>query len=713
MITSRTLSGSASAMSPNSGRKYLVSGVCCSTEEAVLRKWLDRELGAGRYDYNSVSCELRVESGVPASGVIASLRAAGFGGKESGEEESPEPFLRRHAQGITVAAAALLCGGGMAAGGVTSRVLLGASILVGGHRIVRRAFGSLRMRALDMNVLICVAVAGALAIGRWEEGAAVIVLFAVSLMLESYSSTRTRRALRSLMSLAPETASVLRDGRELVTGVADIRPGELIVIRPGDRVPLDGIVVDGRSTVDEAPITGESARRTKETGDMLYAGSLNGTGALRLRTISAAGESTIARLLHLIGETRDRRAPVQNTVDRFARVYTPAVLGLSILVALTGILLPGASPGTWLYRSLVLLVIACPCALVIATPVAFVSALTNAARSGILIKGGTHVETLARVSALALDKTGTLTTGDPSVTDVVPLDSRTRGQLLATVAALEKDSEHHLASAALRASEKEPAPDPVPAVEEFEAIPGRGVRGIIGGKTYYLGNRALSRESGFLNGDVEAALKRFDGEGKTSIVLGTGGIPLGVVAFRDGMRLGGRGIIDRLRRGGISRVVMLSGDSESAARPLGNALGLDEVRAGLLPADKVREIERLRGAGTVVGMVGDGINDAPALAAASVGIAMGISGSDAALDTADVVLMSDNLGHLPYLFGLSRLTLRIVRQNVALALCVKLVVCGLALAGGATLWTAILADDGAALAVIFNALRILAYADTA
>jgi Cd2+/Zn2+-exporting ATPase len=242
------------------------------------------------------------------------------------------------------------------------------------------------MRALDMNVLICVAVAGALAIGRWEEGAAVIVLFAVSLMLESYSSTRTRRALRSLMSLAPETASVLRDGRELVTGVADIRPGELIVIRPGDRVPLDGIVVDGRSTVDEAPITGESARRTKETGDTL-AGSLNGTGALRLRTISAAGESTIARLLHLIGETRDRRAPVQNTVDRFARVYTPAVLGLSILVALTGILLPGASPGTWLYRSLVLLVIACPCALVIATPVAFVSALTNAARSGILIKG--------------------------------------------------------------------------------------------------------------------------------------------------------------------------------------------------------------------------------------------------------------------------------------------------------------------------------------
>jgi len=677
----------------------------------VLRKSLDRDIGAGRYDYNPVSCELRVDPVVPGASVIAGLRAAGFGGKQSGEEESREPFLRRHAGGITAGVAALLCAGGIAAGGAASLVLLGASILVGGHRIVRRAIGSLRNRALDMNVLICVAVAGALAIGRWEEGAAVIVLFAVSLMLESYSSMRTRVALSSLMSLAPETASVLRNGRELVTAAADIHPGEIIVIRPGERVPLDGIVLDGRSTVDQAPITGESERVAKGTGDTVYAGSLNGTGALRLRTITPAGESTIARVLQLIGEVQERRAPFQTTVDRFARAYTPAVLGLSILVALAGSILPGASPGAWLYRSLVLLVIACPCALVIATPVAFVSALTNAARSGILIKGGGHLETLAKVSALAMDKTGTLTTGDPRVTDVVPLDAQTRGQLLATVAALEKDSEHHLATAALRASESEPSPESVPAVEGFEALPGRGVQGTIGGKTYFLGNRALSRESGFLTADVDAALRRFDGEGKTSIVLGTGGVPLGVVAFRDGVRHGGRRIIDRLRRGGIRRVVMLSGDSESAARPLGNDLGLDDVRAGLLPADKVREIERLREDGAVIGMVGDGINDAPALAAASVGIAMGITGSDAALETADVVLMSDDLGHLPYLFGLSRMTLRIVRQNVALALVVKLAVCGLALAGGATLWTAILADDGAALAVIFNALRILAYAD--
>ncbi len=696
-------------MSANSRPAYLVSGVCCSTEEAVLRKSLDRSLGTGRYAYNPVSCELRVETGISPDRVMESLHAAGFSGKPKGRAEKADPFLQRHAQGVAAGAAGLLGLAGLAVVGGASRVLLGAAILVGGWRILRRALGSIRMRTLDMNVLICLAVAGALAIGRWEEGAAVIVLFAVSLMLESYSGTRTRRALRSLMSLSPDTAAVMSDGGETVMPAANVRPGALIIVRPGERVPLDGIVAGGHSTVDEAPVTGESARVSKGAGDTVYAGSLNGTGSLRLRTTCEAGESTIARILLLVEEAQERRAPVQKSVDRFARAYTPAVLILAVLVALLPPALLGASSETWLYRSLVLLVIACPCALVIATPVAFVSALTNAARSGVLIKGGTHIEALARVSTLALDKTGTLTTGTPSVTDVLPLDSHTRGQVLAIVAALERDSEHHLAGAALRASESAPSSDVVPAVEGFEALPGRGVRGTIGGSTYYLGNRALSREAGFLTTDVEAALNRFESEGKTTVLLGTEGIPLGVVAFRDGLRHGGRETIDALRAEGIRRVVMLSGDHESAARAVGAEFGIDEVRAGLLPADKVEEIGRLKRDGGIVGMVGDGINDAPALAAASVGIAMGIAGSDAALDTADVVLMSDNLGHLPYLFGLSKSTLRIVWQNITLALAVKLAVVILALTGSATLWTAILSDDGAALAVILNALRVLAY----
>jgi Cd2+/Zn2+-exporting ATPase len=701
-------------MSQNNGRTYLVSGVCCSTEEAVLRKALDRSLGTGRYNFNPVSCELRVDDPVAGEGVIRTLRAAGFQGKPREDAGPGDSFLDRHGDGITAAiAAGLFLLAVLGAEGTASRVLLGAAILAGGHRTFRRAFGSIRTGALDMNVLISVAVAGSLAIGKWEEGAAVVVLFAVSLMLESYSGTRTRRALRSLMSLSPATAAVERDGRETLTPARDVRPGEIILVRPGERVPLDGILIEGRSTLDEAPITGESAHVVKETGDTVYAGSLNGTHALRLRTTREAGESTIAHIVLLVREAQERRAPVQESVDRFARVYTPAVLVLALLVAVLPPLVLGAPALTWLYRSLVLLVIACPCALVIATPVAFVSAMTNAARSGVLIKGGIHLETLAALSTLALDKTGTLTTGSASVTDVVSLDSRTRGQVLATVAALEKDSEHHLASAALRAAERDASGEALPVVEEFEALPGRGVRGMIDGTPYYLGNRALSREAGFLTPEVERALKRFEDEGKTSVVLGAGGVPLGVVAFRDGVRHGGRGVIERLRRDGIRRVVMLSGDNDAPARAVGADLGITDVRAGLLPADKVREIEQLKREGGTVGMVGDGINDAPALAAANAGIAMGITGSDAALDTADVVLMSDNLSHLPYLFGLSRSTLRIVRQNIALALFVKLVVCGLALAGSATLWTAVLADDGAALAVILNALRVLAYRDTA
>jgi len=471
--------------------------------------------------------------------------------------------------------------------------------------------------------------------------------------------------------------------------------------------------MDGWSAVNEAPLTGEAAPVTKRAGDTVYAGSLNGTRSLRLRTICGAGESTIAHILSLLTQAQERRAPVQTSVDRFARVYTPAVLVLAFLVALLPPVFLGAPAGTWLYRSLVLLVIACPCALVIATPLAFVSALTNAARTGVLIKGGKHLEVLAHVTALALDKTGTLTTGSLSVTDVVPMDSRDRPEVLAMVAALESGSEHHLAAAALRASEGPPASGGSPTVKDFEALPGRGVRGIIGGKTYYLGNRLLSREAGFLTQEVDMALDKFDREGKTSVVLGEAGAPLGVVAFRDGVRFGGRGIIDRLRKGGLRRVIMLSGDHESAARSVAADLGIDEVRAGLLPANKVEEIEQLKGSGAVVGMVGDGINDAPALASSSVGIAMGIAGSDVALDSADVILMSDNLAHLPYLFGLSRSTLRIVRQNIALAVVVKLTVLLLALAGHATLWTAILSDDGAALAVIFNSLRLLTYRDTA
>ena len=422
-----------------------------------------------------------------------------------------------------------------------------------------------------------------------------------------------------------------------------------------------------------------------------------------------AGESAIARIAALVEEAQKRRAPLQATVDRFARVYTPAVLILATLVAVVPPVATGAPFGDWLYRALVLLVIACPCALVIATPVAFVSALTRAARSGILIRGGRHIETLARLSAIALDKTGTLTTGSPAVTDVIPLDGGSRAELIALVAALEQHSEHHLAGAVLREAGRSGIPLPSARAESFEAIPGMGLRGTVGGTAYVLGNRALASREGFLTAEVGRALERCEREGKTAVVLGAGGRPLGVVAFRDGVRHHIRHVMEDVRALGVRRVLMLSGDRQRAAGAVGEDTGIEDVRAGLLPEEKVRAIEELKGEGETVAMVGDGINDTPALAAASVGIAMGVTGTDAALASADVVLMSDDLARLPYAIGLSRSTIAIVRQNIALALGVKLAMILLALAGPATLWMAILADDGAALAVILNALRILAY----
>ncbi|MEW6511115.1 MAG: heavy metal translocating P-type ATPase [Bacteroidota bacterium] len=696
-------------MSRNSATTYIVSGVCCATEETVLRKALDAGLGPGRYAFNQVTGELRVASGVPRPEVIRRIRQAGFEGRAREGRPPEKPFLRRHAEGFTAGTAAGLTIAGLVIGGNAAILLYAAAIAIGGWRIGRRAVGALRTRSLDMNVLMSIAVIGAMAIGKWEEGAAVIVLFACSLMLESYSNERSRRALRSLMSLAPDTASVLRQGGEERVPVEHVSTEETVIVRPGDRIPLDGVVIEGSSTVDEAAVTGEAMPVVKMKGSPVYAGTVNSNGALRICVTASAGESTIARIMRLVEKAQERRAPVERLVDRFSRVYTPAVLGIAVAVAVIPPLIPGEDAGMWLYRALVLLVIACPCALVISTPVAIVSAITRAARHGVLIKGGTHVESLSRVAAVALDKTGTLTAGTPRVTDVVPLDNRSGDEIMAIVAALERHSEHPLAAAALLAADAAAVRYDTFAVEGFQAFPGKGVSAVINGTTYHLGNRTLGEETGMLTPVASRRMDELSAEGKTPILLGTEGRPLGIVAFKDGVRTQGRRTMQQLRRMGIGRTVILSGDHDAAARGIAETLGIEEVRAELLPEEKVAAVEELKREAGTVAMVGDGINDAPALAASSVGIAMGVAGTDAAMETADVVLMSDNLAHLPYVFGLSRSTMNIVRQNIALAVGVKLVFLALALAGVATLWMAVLADDGAALAVILNAMRILRY----
>ncbi len=695
-------------------RTYFVSGVCCSTEEVVMRKQLDARVGKDRYSFNPVTSELRVAESVDANTVISTLRLAGFNGRSRNELERKQTFWERHGQAITTGVAALFALAGIVLEQVglmpmASRIMLLAAIVVGGWRVFLKAYFAVRTLSLDMNFLMSVAVIGALAIDKWSEGAAVIVLFSVSLMLESYSAARTRRAIQSLMALSPTEACVLKNGIETVVAAREVAPGDIVIIRPGEKVPLDGIVTVGRSHVDQSPITGESTPVAKSQGSTVFAGSINSNGMLQVRVTAQYEETTLARIVHLVEDAQQQRAPVQLFVDRFARIYSPALLVLAVVVAIVPPLFMGQPFSEWIYRALVLLVIACPCALVISTPVTIVSAVTNATRRGVLIKGGKHIETLSQVKAIAFDKTGTLSEGRPRVTDVILLNSLTRDQVLKIVAAMEQYSEHHVAAAVLSEAARHSIEFSDMRVDGFEALPGRGIRGEINGAKYLLGNHELIEEMGRCSSRTEEVLEDLTRQGRTAIILGNSIEPLAVIGIADSAREQSKDVLAELDRIGVKHIVMLTGDHEISAQQLAGKVGIENVSANLLPADKVKVVEELKRRHGTVAMVGDGVNDAPALAAASVGIAMGVNGTDAALETADVVLMSDDLGKLPFLFGLSRETMKIIRQNIAIALSLKLLFLILTVTGMATLWMAVLADDGAALIVILNGLRSLSF----
>ncbi len=694
--------------------RYYISGVCCSTEEGVLRKCLNSSLGTDHFSYNSLTSELRVSGEVAEERVLSEVHRAGFRARAVRNVLPEEALWTRHSDKVSTGTAALLAVAGLvveSAGTNTAAAhgLLFAAILIGGWRIFTKALGAVRTRALDMNVLMTIAVVGALSIGRWGEGAAVIVLFSVALMLETHSTSRTRRAVRSLLALSPQECTVMRDGKEYSVPAADVSPDETMVIRPGERIPLDGLVSEGTSTVNQAPITGESEPVEKRAGATVYAGSLNGVGLLRVRVTKRYQDTMLAGIVHLIEESQRQRAPIQSFVDRFARIYTPVVLIMALLVAIVPPLVSLGSFSVWFYRSLVLLVIACPCALVLSTPVTLVSALTNAARHGILVKGGRYLEVLSKTRTVVFDKTGTLTEGMLRVTDLLPLNSLSSDQVLKVVAALEHYSEHHLAAAVLTAAVHRGIDYRHLTVEHFEALPGLGVSATISGERYFLGNERLCRERVGSTSEVESAVRRLAQEGKTTIILGREKEPVAILGFQDTARGQSKESLFALRETGVRTLVMLSGDQESVTARVAEDLGIDRIASGLLPAQKAEAIRELRRSNGPVAMVGDGINDAPALAAADTGIGMGVSGVDATLETADVILMSDNLAKLPHLFALSRTALRAVRQNVALALGIKLVFLMLSLLGVSTLWMAVLADDGAALAVIANGLRLLSH----
>jgi len=635
-------------------------------------------------------------------------------------KDEPKPFWQRRSA-LTVLSGILLLaafGSHLLGGPIPlSNALYSLAILAGGFPIAKAGWAAiLQAHSLDMNVLMTIAALGAMAVGEFAEGAVTVFLFSIGELLESYSADRARSAIRKLMELAPEEATVLRNGQEIVVPVEELQVGERILVRPGERIPADGEVLEGQSDVDQSPITGESIPVEKAPGDQVFAGTMNGNGALIIQVSHVAADSTLAQVMRLIEKAQSQQAPAQRFVDRFARLYTPIMTGIALFIALLPPFIGLGTHREWIYRALVLLVISCPCALVISTPVTIVSALARAARSGVLIKGGKYLEALASVRVIAFDKTGTLTQGKPRVISTGCPDHSPRSleecahcqDLVAKAAALESRSEHALAQAVLQYAE-DLAIEAEHQTQKVTAVPGMGIHGIVDGHQISVGKPSFS--PGNLSTDALAAeISAAEQKGYTVLLIQDACCGRQCyMTVSDTLRPGVGEAIQKLKELGIAQIVMLTGDNPHIAQRMGNQVGIDRVHAGLLPEDKIRIIEELEKEFGPVAMVGDGVNDAPALAKATVGIAMGAAGTDVALETADVALMGDDLQRLPFVIQLGRQALRIVRTNVAFSLFIKALFLALAVGGMASLWMAVLADTGASLLVSLNGLRMLRF----
>ena len=690
---------------------FRVEGMDCNEEVVILERRLKPLAGLEAVSADLIGQRLRVKYDAAKLTTAAIVDAASQTGTRMWLEHE-EPVIggtdiEWRWRLMVACAAAIAAGLVLTAAGLTTEAAacLIAAAVAGGVFPARRAVASLRSRTLDINTLMVVAVAGALVLSEWMEAASVVFLFAVAQWLELRTMERARQAIRALLDLSPREALVRGGGLERRVPVEEIRIGDEILVRPGDKVPLDGRVVSGHSDVNESPLTGESLPSDKVPGDEVFAGTINGRGMLDVRVTRLVRDTRLARITHLVETAQTSRAPVQSFVDRFASIYTPAVLVLAVSVAVIPPLAGAVDPAAWFYRALVLLVISCPCALVISTPVSIVSALSAAARNGVLVKGGAHLERLAAVRVVAFDKTGTLTQGELRVTEVFTRGATHADELLRYAAAVESCSEHPVARAIV-AHARATGIAVSPAVR-FASVPGMGAEGDVGAARVVIGNERLFKAWAIdMPADI-ADLAHARDEGKAVVLVAANGVFQGGVALADRPRDTAREAITLLREQGVRWVVMLTGDHERAAARVAAELDLDEHHAQLLPEQKHRFVGALRHRHGAVLMVGDGINDAPALAGADVGVAMGAAGSDAALETADVALMSNELLRLPYTIRLARATLRNVRMNVAISLALKAAFLVMAVTGIATLWMAVLADTGASVIVVGNALRLL------
>ncbi|TAJ78121.1 MAG: heavy metal translocating P-type ATPase [Gallionellaceae bacterium] len=703
---------------------FIIRNMDCPTEEALIRKRLGSVPGIGGLAFNLMDRRLVVTHTLDGEQpILDALREIGMeaiaapqvAGSPDRESSAPAVSRREWAliavSGVAAIAAEILAGTGTAENSPAVVALALFSIATGGSDTLRKGWIALKTFTLNINFLMGIAVIGAIAIGEWPEAAVVIFLFALAEVIETLSLERAKNAIRGLMAMTPETATVRLDSGEWCEVAAtDVQVGQTARVRPGERIPLDGVVTAGGSSVNQVPITGESMPVMKAAGDPVFAGTLNERGMLEFRITANKGHTTLDRIIHSVQEAQGQRAPTQRFVDQFARYYTPAVVAFAVLVAAVPPLLFGAAFEPWFYKALVMLVIACPCALVISMPVTVVSGLATAARLGLLVKGGVHLENGRLIKVVALDKTGTLTHGKPVVTDVVPLVGLPADTLLQLAASVDAHSEHPIAATITAAwqtpSDVNAVHRPLLPVTSFESITGRGAKAVIDGLLYHVGNHRLCEELGICGLHVEEVLERLEREGKTAVILSNDTASLCIIGVADTVRGHSAEAIRQLHALGVASV-MLTGDNQTTASAIATQVGIDDARGNLLPEDKLAIIDELVSRFGQVGMVGDGINDAPALAKASIGFAMGAAGTDTAIETADVALMDDDLRKLPHFIRLSRDTFRVLRQNIALAIGIKAIFFILALAGKATLWMAVFADMGASLIVVFNGMRLL------
>lgn len=683
----------------------------CPSCENTVRSAVEKMPGVRRIESDHLEMSLTIEGEgdeFQEQQLIEKIRNIGYKPKRA-EKQELEPETGNKWLKIFIVllpAATLITGFALQFAGYPTYVtipLFLATIAISGYDTIHKGLLAIFRLSLDMNSLMTLAVTGAMIIGEWGEGATVMFLMGVSNFLEGWSRDRSRAAVRKLMELAPPTAIVQRDGTEVEVTLEEIAVGERMIVKPGGRIPLDGRVISGSSAVDQSPITGESVPVPKDSGEELFAGSINGDGTLIVEATATVEDSTVARIIHMVQEARSRKAPTERFIDRFAKIYTPAAVGIASLIAIVPPLFLG-DWSMWFYRGLVLLVIACPCALVISTPVGIVSGLASAARAGVLIKGGRYIETTSRVTTVAFDKTGTLTHGRPRVLSIVPLDGVGSEELLRLAASLERHAEHPLAAAVVREAKEQNLALSEPS--EVQALPGRGVIGKVGEKQLSVGSSRMFREHGLFSNGNENTISEVEEAGQTTICVAADERIIGYIALGDELRAEAKDSIKELGKLGVSSL-MITGDNKNVATTVGSSLAIEETQAELLPEDKLATLAEHQSNGKVVMMVGDGINDAPALTAADVGVAMGAAGTDVALESADVALMGDDLSKVPFTISHSRRTMNLIRQNIFFSIATKLAFVALAVGGLATLWMAVLADTGLTVAVTLNSLRLM------